>query len=128
MGRSLALASRHQDIRWTWTELTTEVDRIATGLLDQGVTKGDRVGIWAPNCAEWTVIQFATAKIGAVLVTINPAYRLNEVEYALNKVECSVLVTAARFKRQRLCIHVARIGAGAFAAFTPYGGTGSGTA
>ena len=94
----LALVSRHQGIRWTWSELNTEVDRIACGLLEQGVMKGDRVGIWAPNCAEWTITQFATAKIGAVLVTINPAYRLSEVEYALNKVGCSVLVTAPSFK------------------------------
>lgn len=97
-GNALALVSRHQGVRWTWTELNAEVDRIATGLLEQGVLKGDRVGIWAPNCAEWTVIQFATAKIGAVLVTINPAYRVSEVEYALNKVGCSVLVTAPSFK------------------------------
>ncbi len=97
-GPELALVSRHQGIRWTWAELDAEVDRIATGLLDCNVVKGDRVGIWAPNCAEWTVLQFATARIGAILVTINPAYRTSEVEYALNKVGCSVLVTAARFK------------------------------
>lgn len=94
----LALVSRHQRIRWTWAELNAEVDRIACGLLDLGVVKGDRVGIWAPNCAEWTVTQFATARIGAILVTVNPAYRLSEVEYALNKVGCSVLVTAPSFK------------------------------
>jgi fatty-acyl-CoA synthase len=64
----------------------------------QGVAKGDRVGIWAPNCAEWTVVQFATARIGAILVTINPAYRTSEVEYALNKVGCAVLVAAPSFK------------------------------
>ncbi|MDE2412145.1 MAG: AMP-binding protein [Sphingomonadales bacterium] len=97
-GDALALVSRHQGLRWTWAELDEEVDRIATGLLAQGVKPGDRVGIWAPNCAEWAVIQFATARIGAVLVTINPAYRTSEVEYALNKVGCTVLVTAARFK------------------------------
>jgi len=95
---NMALISRHQSIRWTWAELNAQADRIACGLLERGVTKGDRVGIWAPNCAEWTVTQFATAKIGAILVTINPAYRLSEVEYALNKVGCSVLVTAAAFK------------------------------
>ena len=95
---NMALISRHQSIRWTWAELNAQVDRIACGLLARGVTKGDRVGVWAPNCAEWTVTQFATAKIGAILVTINPAYRLSEVEYALNKVGCSVLVTAAAFK------------------------------
>ena len=94
----LALVSLHQGLRWTWAELNAEVDRIATGLIHQGVAKDDRVGIWAPNCAEWTVIQFATARIGAVLVTINPAYRGSELEYALNKVGCSVLITAPRFK------------------------------
>ena len=97
-GSDLALVSRHQSLRWTWSELDTEVDRVATGLLRLGVARGDRVGIWAPNCAEWTLIQFATARIGAVLVTINPAYRTSEVEYALNKVGCSVLVCAPRFK------------------------------
>lgn len=95
---TIALISRHQDTRWTWAGLNDQVDRIACGLLARGVAKGDRVGIWAPNCAEWTVTQFATAKIGAILVTINPAYRLSEVEYALNKVGCSVLITAAAFK------------------------------
>lgn len=97
-GHELALVSRHQSLRWTWAELDSEVDRAATGLLRLGVARGDRVGIWAPNCAEWTVIQFATARIGAILVTINPAYRVSEVEYALNKVGCSVLVCAPRFK------------------------------
>jgi fatty-acyl-CoA synthase len=97
-GSDLALISRHQSLRWTWGQLNAEVDRMATGLLRLGVARGDRVGIWAPNCAEWTVIQFATARIGAVLVTINPAYRTSEVEYALNKVGCSVLVCAPRFK------------------------------
>ena len=97
-GSDLALVSRHQGIRWTWAELDAEVDRVACGLLDRGVASGDRVGIWAPNCAEWTVLQFATARIGAILVTINPAYRTSEVEYALNKVGCTLLVTAARFK------------------------------
>ncbi|MBN8847775.1 MULTISPECIES: AMP-binding protein [unclassified Sphingomonas] len=97
-GDDLALVSRHQAIRWTWREFDAEVDRVATGLLARGVGKGDRVGIWAPNCAEWAVIQFATARIGAILVNINPAYRVTEVEYALNKVGCAMLVTAARFK------------------------------
>ncbi|WP_416908459.1 MAG: AMP-binding protein [Polymorphobacter sp.] len=97
-GTELALVSRHQGIRQTWAELDAEVDRIATGLLQHGVRQGDRVGIWAPNCAEWAIIQFATARIGAILVTINPAYRAGEVAYALGKVGCSVLVTAPRFK------------------------------
>jgi len=97
-GSELALVSRHQSVRWTWAELDAEVDRVATGLLRLSVARGDRVGIWAPNCAEWTLIQFATARIGAILVTINPAYRTSEIEYALNKVGCSVLVCAPRFK------------------------------
>ncbi|KAH2816699.1 hypothetical protein KXV85_004276, partial [Aspergillus fumigatus] len=97
-GSELALVSRHQNICWSWQELNREAERVACGLLDHGVRRGDRVGIWAPNCAEWTVIQFATAKIGAILVNINPAYRVSEIEYALAKVGCSVLVTASAFK------------------------------
>ena len=97
-GEELALVSRHQGLRWSWAELDAEVDQIASGLLAHGVGKGDRVGIWAPNCAEWTVVQFATAKVGAILVTINPAYRISEIEYALNKVGCSVLIAAPSFR------------------------------
>ncbi len=94
----LALVSRHQGIRWTWAELKAEVDQVACGLLARGLVPGERVGIWAPNCAEWTVVQFATAKAGLILVTINPAYRTSEVEYALNKVGCVALVTAVSHK------------------------------
>ncbi len=88
----------HQGIRRTYGEFLEEVDRLAAGLLALGAAPGDRVGIWAPNCYEWLLTQFATARMGAILVCINPAYRLYELEYALNKVECSVLVTAERFK------------------------------
>ena len=95
---NLALVSRHQGIRWTWRELQVEVDRIASGLLAHGFQTGDRIGIWAPNCAEWTVTQFATAKAGLILVTINPAYRLSELEYALNKAGCVGVITAPAFK------------------------------
>ena len=95
---SLALVSRHQGICWTWAELDEQADRIISGLLERGFQKGDRIGIWAPNCAEWVVTQFATAKAGLILVTINPAYRLSEVEYALNKVGCAGLITAVSFK------------------------------
>ena len=70
-----ALIVRHQEIRWTWSELKARVDAVAAGLLAHGLRLGDRVGIWAPNCAEWAVIQFATAKAGLILVNINPAYR-----------------------------------------------------
>lgn len=112
-GDGLALASRHQGIRWTWAELLEQVDKAATGLLALGVAKGDRVGIWAPNCAEWTVIQFATARIGTILVNINPAYRTAEVDYALNKVGCSLLVTAPRFKSSDYVAMLRDIGAAA---------------
>ena len=95
---SLALVSRHQGIYLTWAELNEQANRIISGLLERGFQKGDRIGIWAPNCAEWVVTQFATAKAGLILVTINPAYRLSEVEYALNKVGCVGLITAVSFK------------------------------
>ena len=94
----LALIVRHQGIRWTWADLARRVDTFAAGLMDLGLEPGERVGVWAPNCAEWTIVQFATAKAGLVLVNINPAYRTSEVEYALNKVGCRALVTAVRHK------------------------------
>jgi fatty-acyl-CoA synthase len=93
-----ALIVRHQNIRWTYGELKERVDAFAGGLLALGIEPGDRVGIWSPNKAEWVITQFATAKLGAVLVNINPAYRLAELEYALNKVGCKALITADRFK------------------------------
>jgi fatty-acyl-CoA synthase len=93
-----ALIVRHQGIRWSYRELQAQVNRCAKALLQLGIQKGERVGIWAPNRAEWCVTQFATAKIGAILVNINPAYRLHEVEYALKQSGCKALVTAASFK------------------------------
>lgn len=93
-----ALIDRQQDIRWSWADLKDRVDDFAAGLMDMGLEPGSRIGIWAPNCAEWTITQFATAKAGLILVNINPAYRLAELEYALNKVGCTALVTAAAFK------------------------------
>ncbi|MER9318456.1 AMP-binding protein [Mesorhizobium sp. M0659] len=87
-----------QDKRFTWSELSDTVDTLAAGFLALGLDKGDRVGIWSPNRWEWLVTQFATARIGLILVNINPAYRLTELEYALNKVGCKALVTAASFK------------------------------
>jgi fatty-acyl-CoA synthase len=93
-----ALISRHQKIRWTYAEMRTRVDALAAGLLALGLEPGDRLGIWAPNCAEWALTQFATAKAGLILVNINPAYRLSEAEYALNKVGCKALVTAVAHK------------------------------
>ena len=93
-----ALVVRHQDIRWSYAELLQRVDDLACGLIALGFEPGDRVGIWAPNCAEWTLTQFATARAGLILVNINPAYRTHELEYALNKVACKGLVTASMFK------------------------------
>ncbi|TGP22483.1 MULTISPECIES: AMP-binding protein [unclassified Mesorhizobium] len=87
-----------QDKRFTWSELSDAVDALAAGFLALGLEKGDRVGIWSPNRWEWLVTQFATARIGLILVNINPAYRLTELEYALNKVACRALVTAVQFK------------------------------
>src|SRR6202011_4783678 len=93
-----ALVVAHQKIRWTYAELKSRSDAFASGLLALGLEPGDRVGIWSPNNAEWTVAQFATAKAGLILVNINPAYRTSELEYALNKAGCRALITAARFK------------------------------
>jgi fatty-acyl-CoA synthase len=84
--------------RWSYRELVAEVDVLALGLLDAGLAKGDRVGIWAPNQAGWTLIQYATAKIGAILVTINPAYRIHELEFVLNQAGVTMLVAAEAFK------------------------------
>ncbi|MDK9494255.1 MULTISPECIES: AMP-binding protein [Streptomyces] len=84
--------------RWTYAELAADVDGLALGLLDLGITAGDRVGIWAPNRAEWTLVQYATAKIGAILVTVNPAYRSHELEYVLNQSGIRLLVAADSFK------------------------------
>ncbi|UXU76433.1 MULTISPECIES: AMP-binding protein [unclassified Paracoccus (in: a-proteobacteria)] len=84
--------------RLSYRQLSAEVDRIAAGLLALGITTGDRVGIWSPNRLEWLLVQFATARIGAILVNINPAYRLSELEYALAKVGCRAIIAASRFK------------------------------
>ena len=84
--------------RWTYGELVADVDRLARGLLAAGVRTGDRVGIWAPNCAEWTLVQFATAKVGAILVNVNPAYRTHEVAYVINQAGISMMVAAESFK------------------------------
>jgi fatty-acyl-CoA synthase len=84
--------------RWTYTELAADVGALALGLLELGIGKGDRVGIWAPNCAEWTLTQYATAKIGAILVNINPAYRTRELEFVLNQSGITLLVAAERLK------------------------------
>jgi fatty-acyl-CoA synthase len=97
-GERPGLIVRQQGVRLTWRQLQARVDAFAAGLLALGLRPGDRIGIWSPNKAEWVITQFATAKAGLVLVNINPAYRLHELEYALNKVGCRALVTATSFK------------------------------
>jgi fatty-acyl-CoA synthase len=91
----------HQDIRWSYREFRNQVDRLATGLLALGIEPGDRVGIWGPNSYEWILTQFATAKIGAIMVCINPAYRLFELEFVLNKVQCKAIISAEAFKSSK---------------------------
>src|SRR5262249_45830160 len=93
-----AVVARHQGARLTYRELNERAEILAAGLLALGLVPGDRVGIWAPNCLEWVLTQYATAKAGMILVNINPGYRVQEVEYALNKVGCKALVTASTFK------------------------------
>ena len=97
-GDSEALVVRQQGVRWTYNELKKEADEFAAGLLSIGLEPGDRIGIWSPNNSEWVVTQYATAKAGLILVNINPAYRVAELEYALNKVGCKALIMAASFK------------------------------
>src|SRR5437762_7381968 len=93
-----ALIVRGQGVRWTYGEFQAQVDATAAGLIAMGFRPGERLGIWSPNNSEWVVTQFATAKAGVILVNINPAYRLSELEYVLTKAGCAALVTAARFK------------------------------
>ncbi len=93
-----AVVCRHQNIRWTFAQLNDAADKLAAGLLAVGFEPDDRIGIWSPNNIEWVITQFATAKAGLVLVNINPAYRIGELEYALSKVECVGIVIAKQFK------------------------------
>ena len=93
-----ALVVCHQDVRLTYAELVEAVDNVAGNLLALGVEKGGRIGIWSPNNAQWVLTQLASARIGAILVTVNPAYRVSELEYVLNKVSCKTLVIAESFK------------------------------
>jgi fatty-acyl-CoA synthase len=93
-----ALIVPHQGVHWTYAELNQRVDALACGLLDLGLNPGDRVGIWAPNCVEWTITQFACAATGLILVNINPSYRSSELEFCLNKAACRALIAAPGFK------------------------------
>ncbi|EKS9808557.1 AMP-binding protein, partial [Burkholderia cepacia] len=96
-----AVVFREQGIRWDWHTFAHEIDVLAAGLVALGIEPGDRVGIWSPNRVEWLLTQFATARIGAILVNINPAYRLAELDYALNKAGCRALIAAEQFKSSK---------------------------
>ena len=108
-GHREALVSRHQHIRWTYTEFGGRVRRLAAGLLGAGLRKGDRLGLWAPNYAEWTLVQYATAEIGVVLVNINPAYRTHELAYVLRQSGCRWVVAAPSFKTSDYVAMVAEV-------------------
>lgn len=104
-----ALIARHQNIRLTYRELQEQVNQCAKGLLSLGLQKGQRIGIWSPNRAEWCITQFATSKIGLILVNINPSYRLHELEYVLNQSGCTALVIAPIFKSSNYTAMVAEL-------------------
>jgi fatty-acyl-CoA synthase len=93
-----AVVVAHQGVRWTYAEFAERADRLARGLIAFGLQPGDRMGIWAPNCSEWLLVQFASAKAGVILVNINPAYRTSELQYALRQSGCRLLVAARAFK------------------------------
>ena len=93
-----AVVVRHQDVRWTYAEFGARVDRVARALVASGLRPGDRMGIWAPNCAEWLLVQYASAKAGVILVNVNPAYRTSELEFVLKQSGCRVLISARAFK------------------------------
>ena len=93
-----ALVSHHQGVRFTYAQLNAAVDDLARTLIGLGLQKGDRVGVWAPNCAEWALVQYATAKAGVILVNVNPAYRTSELQYALSQSGCRMLFAAPSFK------------------------------
>ncbi|WP_144966753.1 AMP-binding protein [Pseudomonas sp. DE0010] len=98
LGEQEALVARHQRLRYSWRQLAEQVESCARALMALGIGTGDRVGIWAPNCAQWCILQVATAKVGAILVNVNPAYRVGELEYVLRQSGCSWLVCADAFK------------------------------
>jgi fatty-acyl-CoA synthase len=98
-GHRDALISCHQKLTYTYSELLQAVNRAARALLHLGVERGDRVGIWSPNAAEWMISQFAAAKVGAILVNVNPSYQLRELEFALTQSGMTVLIAARRFRK-----------------------------
>lgn len=106
-----ALVVRHQGVRWTYGDMLRRVEDVAANLLALGLEPGDRVGIWSPNNSEWALTQYATALAGLILVNINPAYRLTELEYALNKAGCAAIITATRFKTSEYVTMLETLGA-----------------
>ncbi|MEU8799209.1 AMP-binding protein [Spirillospora sp. NPDC048819] len=105
-----ALVERTSGRRWTYEQFADDVEAVALGLRGLGVVKGDRVGIWAPNCAEWMLVQYATAKLGAILVNINPAYRVHELEFVLNQAGIRTLVAASSFKTSDYAAMIEEVG------------------
>lgn len=97
-GPAEALVESATGRRWSWNELDAQINRLAKRLLAAGLQPGDRVGIWAPNCAEWVFTQYATAKIGVILVNVNPAYRTHEYAYAVNHSQMRLLLAVTEFK------------------------------
>jgi len=97
-GDDEALVSCHQGLRYTWSELSEAIDEVARGLIAAGLVKGDRLGIWSPNCAEWTLVQYASARIGVILVNVNPAYQTSELEYVLRQSGTRMLISAVSHK------------------------------
>src|SRR4030095_7506753 len=108
-GADEALVSVFESRRLTYAEFREEANRCARALLAIGIGRGDRVGLWATNCTAWVLIQFATAKVGAILVNLNPAYRLAELEYALNQSEASCLIIGEGFKDVRYADMIAKL-------------------
>src|ERR1700742_1682996 len=104
-----ALVSVHQGLRYTYEQFGAAVERTARAFVAAGIESGERVGIWSPNCAEWALVQYATAKLGIILVNINPAYRTSELEYALRQSGCRMLVAAPAFKTSDYVAMVAEV-------------------
>jgi fatty-acyl-CoA synthase len=107
-----AVVSRQQEVRLTYAELDAAIDAVASGLLRAGIAAGDRVGIWAPNCVEWVLVQYATAKVGAILVNVNPAYRAHELEYVLRQSGMRLLFSASAFKSSDYGAMIDEVGKG----------------
>jgi fatty-acyl-CoA synthase len=104
-----AVVVAHQDVRWTYAEFAARVDRVARALVTSGLRPGDRMGIWAPNCSEWLLVQYASAKAGVIMVNVNPAYRTSELEYVLRQSGCRLLVSARAFKTSDYAAMVAEV-------------------